>query len=212
MSSKEIITLKDYEENDKKLKEALFNYNHIIRKNEGGSINTLFKLRSTLLNWLKDSEQEIEYTRFLTAKKIRYMIKNKESLEIKHKNLESDLINIKNKLPEIENNLGDMYVNYEIDELKDEINSISQSYEVRNNISKMMVNKLKEMESKLPLVIEFNNLKQQETTKKAEKKEIEKILKGSNQTLISLTNYYKNLKLKLNESNNFSSSSRNMYK
>jgi len=204
---------KDFEDNEKKLKETIINYHQVIRKNEGASINTLFKLRSILLNWLKDSEQEnLEYSRFITAKKIKYLLKNKEKLESRHKVLESELTALKAKIPELENILGDLYVNYDIEELKQEIASLSQSYEIRNKKSQMMIKKLQEMETMLPLLIELNNAKQQETAKIEEKKEIEKICKGSNQTLGCLSNYYKNLKLKLSENNSVSQSSRNINK
>ena len=200
---------KEFDENEKKLKDSLFNYHQIISKNEGGSVNTLFKLRSILLNWLKDSEQEnLEYSRFITAKKIKYLLKNKEKLEARHKVLEIEIINFKNKIPELENTLGDMYLGYDIEELKQEISSLSQSYEIKNKKSQMMIKKLEEMEAMLPILVDYNNAKQQEILKIEEKKEIEKICKGSNQTLGFLSNYYKNLKIKIMESNNLSMSSR----
>lgn len=207
------ISFKEFEDNEKKLKETILNYHQIIRKNEGASVNSLFKLRSILLNWLKDSEQEnLEYSRFITAKKIKYLLKNKEKLEARHKVLELELNNIKAKIPQLEMILGDMYVGYDIDELKQEIASLSQSYEIKNKKSQMMIKKLEEMEGMLPILIEYSNAKQQEISKSEEKKEIEKICKGSNQTLGFLSNYYKNLKLKLIESNNLSQSSRNINK
>jgi len=207
------LSFKEFEDNEKKLKDTIINYHQVIRKSEGASVNSLFKMRSILLNWLKDSEQEnLEYSRFITAKKIKYLLKNKEKLEARHKVLESELINIKAKIPQLENALGDMYVGYDIDELKQEIASLSQSYEIRNKKSQMMMKKLEEMEAKLPFLIEYNSSKQQGISKNEEKREIEKICKGSNQTLGFLSNYYKNLKLKLMENNNLSQSSRNINK
>ena len=211
------ISFKEFEDNEKKLKDTILNYHQVIRKSEGASVNSLFKLRSILLNWLKDSEQEnLEYSRFITAKKIKYLLKNKEKLEARHKILEIEINNLKAKIPQLENTLGDMYVGYDVEELKQEMASLSQSYEIRNKKSQMMMKKLEEMEAMLPVLIEYNNAKQQDISKNEEKKEIEKICKGSNQTLGFLSNYYKNLKLKLMESNNFtnnlSQSSRNINK
>jgi hypothetical protein len=207
------LSFKEFEDNEKKLKDTIINYHQVIRKSEGASVNSLFKMRSILLNWLKDSEQEnLEYSRFITAKKIKYLLKNKEKLEARHKVLETELINLKAKIPQLENVLGDLYVGYDIDELKQEIDSLSQSYEIRNKKSQMMMKKLDEMEAKLPVLIEYNSSKQQEISKNEEKREIEKICKGSNQTLGFLSNYYKNLKLKLMENNNLSQSSRNINK
>jgi len=207
------LSIKEYEENEKKLKDTISNYHQTIRKNEGASVNSLFKLRSILLNWLKDSEQEnLEYSRFITTKKIKYLLKNKEKLEVRHKLLVTELNSLKIKISELEEKLGDFYVNYDVEELKQEINSISQSYEVKNIKSQTMIKKLHEMEIILPILIDFNNSKQLEINKNEEKREIEKICKSSNQTLIFLSNYYKNLKMKLMESNNLSQSSRNMNK
>jgi hypothetical protein len=208
---------KEFEDNEKKLKDSILNYHQVIRKSEGASVNSLFKMRSILLNWLKDSEQEnLEYSRFITAKKIKYLLKNKEKLEARHKILESELNSLKAKNPQLESTLGDMYVGYDIDELKEEIASLSQSYEIRTQKSQMMMKKLEEMQAILPVLIEYNNAKQLEISKNEEKSEIEKICKGSNQTLGCLSNYYKNLKQKLIESNNLSNnlsqSSRNINK
>lgn len=206
-------SLKEFEENEKKLRESILNYHQVIRKNEGASVNTLVKVRSTLLNWLKDSEQEnLEYSRFITAKKIKYLLKNKEKLEARHKVLESEINNLKIKIPELESKLGDMYSSYDVEELKQEMAALAQSYEIKNNKSPSLTKKLTEMEIMLPILIEFNLCKEQETAKIEERKEIEKICKGSNQTLGFLTNYYKNLKLKLIESDNLSMSSRNVNK
>lgn len=199
------LSFKEFEDNEKKLKDTIITYHQTIRKSEGASVNTLFKLRSILLNWLKDSEQEnLEYSRFITAKKIKYLLKNKEKLEARHKILEIELNNLKTKIPHLENTLGDMYVGYDLEELKQEIASLSQSYEIRTKKSQMMIKKLEEMEAILLVLVEYNNAKQQEISKNEEKKEIEKICKGSNQTLGFLSNYYKNLKQKLMESNNIS--------
>lgn len=186
------------EESDKKLKETLQLYNTVVRKNEGAGINTLVKLRTVLLNWLKDSDQDIEYSKFMTEKKIKYLLKNKEKMETKIKVLEQDLIGITEKKKELEKTLGEFYVNYDEEELKGDIDRFENSYEVKKGLCKKTLEKLSEMKQMLPYVIENVKLKESEISKVNEKKELEKILKGSNQTLIFLSNYYKNLKKKIN--------------
>lgn len=186
------------EESDKKLKETLQLYNTVVRKNEGAGINTLVKLRTVLLNWLKDSDQDIEYSKFMTEKKIKYLLKNKEKMEARIKVLEQDLIGLTEKKKEIEKTLGEFYINYDEEELKGDIDRFENSYEVKKGLCKKTLEKLNEMKQMLPFVIENGKLKESEVSKVNEKKELEKILKGSNQTLIFLSNYYKNLKKKMN--------------
>ncbi|MBQ2504210.1 MAG: hypothetical protein II528_07795, partial [Lachnospiraceae bacterium] len=65
--------------------------NNLNKKSEGASLNTLFKLRSILINWLKDSDQDLEYTKFMTEKKLKYLMKNKEKSEARIKVLDSEL-------------------------------------------------------------------------------------------------------------------------
>jgi hypothetical protein len=47
-------------------------------------------------------------------------------------------------------------------------------------------------------VFENTKIKEKEIPKLNEKKELEKIIKSTNQTLIFLSNYYKNIKKKIN--------------
>ena len=73
--------IKQMKENDKKLKESLQIYNNIFRRNESANVNSLLKLRSILINWLKDSDQDLVYSKFMTEKKIKYLLKNREKME-----------------------------------------------------------------------------------------------------------------------------------
>ena len=192
--------VKETLDQENKLKESLHLYAHHIKKNDGASVNTLNKVRSVLLTWLKDSEQDnLEYNKFMTEKKIKYIMKNKEKSELKIKNLEVELISFKNRKPELEFLLQDEYLNYEVDELTQDIERFANSWEIKNGKSKKMIEKLQEMKVKLPLVQEFNSIKEQEQTKLNEKKELKKIIQGSTQTLGFLSNYYKNLKKKIHE-------------
>lgn len=195
-----LATIKDFEENEKKLKDSLSMFQMTIRKNEGAGINTLFKVRSLLLNWLKDSENDnLEYTKFMTEKKMKYLLKNKEKIDNKTKALDIELFSLKNKKIELEGILGEIYITYETEELTKEINQFANSWEIRSGKSKKMLEKFEEMKRMLPIVKEFNQIKEQESNKLNEKKECEKILKGSNQTLGFLSNYYKNLRNKIND-------------
>ena len=191
--------IKQMNENDKKLKESLQLYNNLVRKNEGAGINTLFKIRTILINWLKDSDQDLEYSKFMTEKKIRYLLKNKEKMESRIKSLESDLVGITERKKELENILGDLYVNYEEDELKTDINRFETSYEIKSGKCSKTKEKLEEMKKMITYVSEMGKVKENESQKSTEKKELERILKSSNQTLVFLSNYYKNIKKKISE-------------
>lgn len=190
----------EFEENEKKLKETISLYSNAVRKNEGSGVNTLFKVRTILLNWLKDSEQDnLEYSKFMTEKKIKYLLKNKEKLESKTKIIESELSNMKLRKTELVDLISDIYISYETDELEQEIERFSNSYEIRMGKSSKMLEKFEEMKRTLPLLKEYNMLKDQEISKIKEKNENEKIVKSSMQTLGFLSNYYKNLRKKISE-------------
>jgi hypothetical protein len=196
----ELSSEKEVFENDKKIKETLHIYQHSVRKNEGSSVNTLFKVRTLLLNWLKDSEQDnLEYTKFITEKKMRYLLKSRDKTENRIKLLESELNSFIIRKKELVEILGEIYVTYETEELRVEIERFSNSYEIRSGKSTKMLEKFEQMKQIFPFVKEHNTIKENETQKINEKKELEKILKGSNQTLGFLNNYYKNLKSKVND-------------
>lgn len=185
---------------DKKLKESLFLYSNHVKRNEGASVNTLNKVRGVLINWLKDSEQDnLEYNKFMTEKKIKYILKYKEKSESKIKNIENELIVIKNRKGEMEVLLQNGYLNYDVDELTQDIERFANSWEIKTGKSKKMIEKFEEMKIKLPLVQEYTVLKEQEVMKSCEKKELQKIIVSSLQTLKFLSNYYKNLRKKIND-------------
>ena len=187
-------------DSDKKLHEALQSYNNTFKKNDGGvSINTLYKLRNILINWLKDSDQDLEYTKFITEKKLKYLVKNKEKTEMKIKILDNELKGIMVRKEELEKILGDLYSSYDEEGLKDDIKRFENSYEIKSGKFSKTLQQLEEMKKMLPYVIEYDKIKESKNKKYNEKKEMERFVKGTNQTLIFLNNYYKNIKKKINE-------------
>ena len=194
--------IKQMKENDKKLKESLQIYNNVFRRNENTNVNTLLKLRSILINWLKDSDQDLVYSKFMTEKKIKYLLKNKEKMESRIKTIENELNTILNKKNELEQILGDLYINYDEEDLKNDIQRFENSHEVKSGKPSKTLDKLNEMKKMLPYVIENGKIKDNENNKINEKKELERVIKSSNQTLIFLSNYYKNIKRKMIEMGN----------
>jgi hypothetical protein len=194
--------IKQMKENDKKLKESLQIYNNIFRRNESTNVNSLLKLRSILINWLKDSDQDLVYSKFMTEKKIKYLLKNKEKMESRIKILDNELNSISNRKNELEQILGDLYINYDEEDLKNDIQRFEKSHEVKSGKQSKTLEKLLEMKKMLPYVIENGKIKENEIQKQNEKKELERINKSSNQTLIFLSNYYKNIKRKMNDTGN----------
>ena len=194
--------IKQMKENDKKLKESLQIYNNIFRRNESANVNSLLKLRSILINWLKDSDQDLVYSKFMTEKKIKYLLKNREKMESRIKILDNELNSISNRKNELEQILGDLYINYDEEDLKNDIERFEKSHEVKSGKQSKTLDKLLEMKKMLPYVIENGKNKENEIQKQNEKKELERIIKSSNQTLIFLSNYYKNIKRKMNENGN----------
>jgi len=186
-------------ENDKKLKSSLQAYKDINKKNDNTSLNTLYKVRSILLNLLKDKEQDLEYSKFITEKKLKYMIKNKEKSEMRMKVLESDLKAVEIRKEELEKQLGELYCFYDEEELKEDIKRFENSNEVKSGKFSKTLEQLETMKKMLPLVSEFGKVKEKRTKILSEKKELGKIIKNSGQTIVTLNNYYKNIKKKINE-------------
>ncbi len=58
---------------------------------------------------------------------------------------------------------------------------------------------LETMKKMLPIVTEYGKVKDKKHKILSEKKELEKIIKNSGQTISILNNYYKNIKKKINE-------------
>jgi len=195
--------LKEFQENSNKLKDLVQSY-ATTRKNVNVSTSSLNKVRTVLLSWLKGENDmdNLEYSSFITEKKIRYLLKNKEKMENRIKTLEQEIQNIKSRINELKVLLTDIYVHYDFADLKKDIESFESSHEIKNKLSTRMMEKLDEMKKMLPMVKEYTNLKEQEEVKTNEKAEIIKILKGSIQTLNFLSNYYKNLKKKSNDGTN----------
>ena len=186
-------------ENDKKLRDTLQAYNNINKKGDGSSLNTLFKLRSILINWLKDSDQDLEYTKFMTEKKLKYLMKNKEKSEARIKVLDSEIKALNARKEELEKTLGEIYTFYDEEGLREDIKRFENSNEVKSGKFSKTLEQLETMKKMLPFVIEYGKVKDNRTKKHNEKKELEKIVKSSGQTLVFLSNYYKNIKKKINE-------------
>jgi hypothetical protein len=189
--------LKEWNENEQKLDDTLKAFAGQVRRNEGCSVGTLFRTRTVLLNWLKDSDN-LEYSKFMTEKKIKYLLRHKENMEAKMKSLEVELENLKKRKVDLEVILGEQYITYETDELAQDIERFSQSYEIKSGKSTKMLEKFEEMKKMFEYVKEYNQIKENETNKTHEVKEIKNILKTSLQTLENLKNYYKNIKNKIN--------------
>ena len=186
-------------ENDKKLKSSLQAYKDINKKNDNTTLNTLYKVRSILLNLLKDKEQDLEYSKFITEKKLKYMIKNKEKSEMRLKVLESDLKAIEIRKEELEKILGELYCFYDEEELKEDIKRFENSNEVKSGKFSKTLEQLETMKKMLPFVSEYGKVKDKKNKILSEKKELGKIIKNSGQTIVTLNNYYKNIKKKINE-------------
>lgn len=187
------------QENDQKLKNSLQIYKNLNKKNDNTSLNTLYKLRSILLNLLKDKEQDLEYSKFITEKKLKYMINNKEKSENRIKILESELKFVEQRKEELEKNLGEIYCFYDEEELKEDIKRFENSNEVKSGKFSKTLEQLETMKKMLPLVSEYGKIKDKKNKIINEMKELEKIIKNSGQTISILNNYYKNIKKKINE-------------
>jgi hypothetical protein len=189
--------LKEFIDNGNRLKELVQNLANT-KKNATLSTSSLNKVRTILLSWLKGENDidNLEYSSFITEKKIRYLLKNKEKMESRIKILENEINNIKTRMNELKVQLTDIYVHYDHTELKKDIERFENSVEIKNKLNQRMVEKLEEMKRMLPIVKEYTTLKEQDELKNNEKAEILKICKGSIQTLNLLSNYYKNLKKK----------------
>jgi hypothetical protein len=185
-------------DNDKKLKDSFQMYSNVVRKNEGSSINSLLKVRNVLVNWLKDSE--LEYTKFITGKKIKYLLKSRDKMENRIKCIESELLCAGEKKKELEGILGDLYMYYDEEDLKEDIARFENSHGIKSGKFNKSKEKLDEMKKMLPHVIELTKIKESETQKVSEKKELSKIISNSNQTLAFLVNYYKNISKKTADS------------
>ena len=187
------------DDEDQKLKNSLQAYKNINKKNDSTSLNTLYQLRSILLNLLKDKEQNLEYSKFITEKKLKFLIKNKEKSEARIKELELELKSVEIRKEELEKNLGEIYCFYDEEELKEDIKRFENSNEVKSGKFTKTLEQLETMKKMLPLVSEYGKIKDKNNKILNERKELKKIIKNSSQTIATLNNYYKNIKKKINE-------------
>ena len=186
-------------ERDQKLKSSLQAYKNNNKKNDNTSLNTLYKVRGILLNLLKDKEQDLEYSKFITEKKLKYMMKNKDKSENRIKVLESELKVVITRIEELEKTLGEIYIFYDEEELKEDIKRFENSNEIKSGKFSKTLEQLETMKKMLPFVSEYGKAKDKKHKILSEKKELEKIIKNSGQTISILNNYYKNIKKKINE-------------
>ena len=126
-------------------------------------------------------------------------MKNKEKSENKIKVLESELKVVEARIEELEKILGEIYIFYDEEELKEDIKRFENSNEVKSGKFSKTLEQLETMKKMLPFVSEYGKVKDKKHKILSEKKELEKIIKNSGQTISILNNYYKNIKKKINE-------------
>lgn len=193
-----------YTDSERKLKESLtlfYNTSQKIDKSDKlERINTnsnylLQKLRNSLMKWVKTKENdENDYNKFITQKKIKYLLSHKEKLEFNIKKLRSEITKITTKQIELENYLGDAYSYYNYEDLKEEITGMENLYEVKNNLNIKMVEQCETMKKKLPFIKENCKLKFLFGVKKMEKDNCENEFLNTLNNLKYLITFYKNLK------------------
>ena len=105
-------------------------------------------------------------------KKIKYLLKNREKMESRIKILDNELNSISNRKNELEQILGDLYINYDEEDLKNDIERFEKSHEVKSGKQSKTLDKLLEMKKMLPYVIENGKIKENEIQKQNEKKDI----------------------------------------
>lgn len=193
-SLNELDIINEIDDQSAKLKESLTNY---LSMKKIDNTQTLKKVNNILINWLRDSPHELEYHKFSTEKKIRYSLRHKERHEAKIKVLESEIQQMMAKQSEIIKQLGDLFSNYEYNELEMDIERLSKSNDIRAGLSNRMSQRLEEMKMMLPIVKEKGELKQSIRSKLQQKINSERINQNINVTLHSLISYLKNIKRKI---------------
>jgi hypothetical protein len=200
-----------FEDEDKKLISLLKNYDSRVLHKSSHSNSFILALRSKLIHWLKKPEasesenlsngleKNLLYEKFMTQKKMIYLLRNKKHSEKKISKLESDLILIKESKTNLEELIGDIYVHYSFHELEEEITRLSNCYEFRSGKSKKMRENVEHMKSILPHVKVYHNYKESISNISDEIKEILKIIEWSSQTWQFLCNYKESLNLKLDK-------------
>lgn len=174
----------DYDKYDRKIKD-------LVGMLSNKKLDTVVNIRNSLLNWLKSGEnKESEYNKFITEKKIRYMLKQKDKYSQKLKAIEIEVDMYQCKIEENEKKLGDLYCYYNYKELKEDISRM-EIYELKGNKNPKIVEKYEEMKQKLPIVKEQSKLKYYYESKLNEKDTLEKFLSNTKSTLRSLICFYK---------------------
>lgn len=180
--------------NSKLIDKTLLNSIISISTMNSNSISSLIYLRNNCIKLIKDNDNgNMEYNKFITEKRLKYLIRHYKEYRNKQKLIEFEIKQHSLKLNEISNRLGDLYINYNYKELKEDILRMESSYEVKQ-LKERVVFKLNEMKSKLPMVKEFNKLKYVVNTKKCELSATIQNNKQTKGNINSLIIYYKNIK------------------
>ena len=116
--------------------------------------------------------------------------------------MDSELNALNTRKEELEKILGEIYCYYDEEGLKEDIKRFENSNEVKSGKFSKTLEQLETMKKMLPYVTEYGKIKDNRTKKYNEKKELEKIVKSSGQTLVFLNNYYNNIKKKMEQINN----------
>ena len=152
------------------------------------------------MGWIKEGNL-IYYNKYITKRKIKYLYKNIKNNEDKIKNLKKEILLLKNKIEQCNKILGMLYCNYDEEDLKEDIKRFEKSYEVTSGKNKKTIEQLACMKKMLPFVAENGKYKELLSKKINEKNDLEAIIKGSNQSLFFLSNFYKNIKKKIEKIN-----------
>ena len=188
------INISNFEKADKTLKESIIAISQL-NKTKSTTLNNIVTIRNIMINWVKEGETgDADYNKFITEKKIKYLLKHKDKYKTKLKIIEFELNQHLTKLQETNKSLGDMYISYDYVELKEDIYRLENSYEVKTAKKDKIIQKLEEMKGKLLLVKLQNQLKFTIANKKIEKNSIEKNIHSTNSNLNSIVSYYKSLK------------------
>lgn len=126
--------------------------------NKTNEISQLSNIEKVLLKSVKKNNDNIQYEKFKLEKKISYI--NKQYITLKNsliaiKNKETKYNNLKSIL---ETKLGELYVNYEYEDLIIEINNMKKMKCIIEKSNKSMMEKLNEMISIEPYVKKYEQL------------------------------------------------------
>ncbi len=177
---------------DKKLKENIIS---MINIKKTSSLYHLKNIRNCALKWLKEGENgEVDYNKFITEKKIKYLLKHLETTNSKLKIINFELEQHKHKLEEVNLQLGDLFINYDYKELKDDIQREDTSYDVKVAKKERVIEQLEVKKNKLPFVKIQSQLKYVIELKSIEKTNLQKNMNCTKNNLKAIVNYFKNIK------------------